>query len=500
MAGVYTDMEQWSEIRRRVLGGELSKRKACDEYDIHWDTLEKILSHTEPPGYRLTKKRGSKLDQFLPVIHEILESDRKVHRKQRHTSQRIFERLRDEHEYEGGLTIVKEAVRAWREQNREVFLPLSHPPGEAQVDYGFADVVLNGETVKVALFVMTLPYSDALYIQAFPRECTETFQEGHCRAFEFFGGVPVRISYDNSKIAVAKITGSRDREVTTEFLRLKSHFLYEDHFCLVRRPNEKGHVERLLDYARRNFLVPVPRVESLQTLNEQLEAACRRDLERQLRGKPSPKEQLLAEERSRFRPLPSETFEARRVVQAQANSLSLVRFDRNSYSVPTEYAYHDITAIGTVDEVRLVHGDQLVARHERDWGKEQFHYDPVHYLTLLERKPGGFDHAKPFEHWELPVCFGILRRRLETELQGHGTREFIRILRLLEQHSLPALKHAVQHALEIGVSSADAMQLIIEHQQEQPVGLFSLDGRPHLKVVRVTQTDVSVYQSLLIGG
>lgn len=244
----------------------------------------------------------------------------------------------------------------------------------------------------------------------------------------------------------------------------------------------------------------MPRVESLQALNEQLEEACRRDLERQLRGKPSPKEQLLVEERSRFRPLPSETFEARRVVQAQANSLSLVRFDRNSYSVPTEFAYHDITAIGTVDEVRLVHGDQLVARHERDWGKEQFHYDPVHYLALLERKPGGFDHAKPFEHWELPVCFGILRRRLETELQGHGTREFIRILRLLEQHSLPALKHAVQHALEIGVSSADAMQLIIEHQQEQPVGLFSLDGRPHLKVVRVTQTDVSVYQSLLIGG
>ncbi|MBI1312157.1 hypothetical protein GC176_12770 [bacterium] len=142
--------------------GELSKRAACVEYDIHWDTLKKILSHSEPPGYVLTKKRPSKLEPFVSFIHEMLDGDRKVHRKQRHTAQRVFERLRDEHGDTGGVTIVKQAVRAWREKNREVFLPLSHPPGNAQVDYGFADVVLNDETVKVALFVMTLPYSDAI--------------------------------------------------------------------------------------------------------------------------------------------------------------------------------------------------------------------------------------------------------------------------------------------------------------------------------------------------
>jgi len=494
-------MEQWIEIRRRVLNGELSKRAACAEYGIHWDTLTKILTHSEPPGYRLTKSRPSKLEPFLPVIHEILESDRTVHRKQRHTAQRIFDRLCAEHDYTGGVTIVKEAVREWKESRREVFLPLSHRPGEAQVDYGFADVVLNGETVKVALFVMTLPYSDAIYMQAFPRECSESFLEGHKRAFEFFGGVPTRISYDNSKIAVGKITGTRERQVTTEFQRLKSHFLFEDHFCLVRRPNEKGHVERLLDYARRNFLVPVPQVDSLRTLNEQLEAACRRDLERQLRGKPLPKKDLLVEEQQQFfLPLPAQTFEAHRVVQAHADSLSLVRFDRNSYSVPTQYAHRQITVVGTVDEVRLIFEDQLVARHERDWSKEQFHYDPLHYLALLERKPGGFDHAKPFEEWDLPVCFGILRRRLEVEQDGHGTREFIRILRLLEQHSLPVLKQAVQHALEIGATSADALRLIVEHQQEEPVAVFCLDGRPHLKLVRIQKTDVTAYQSLIVGG
>ena len=264
-----------------------------------------------PPGHAPARP---KLEPFLPVIHQILEDDTKAPKKQRHTAKRIFERLRDEHGYTGGLTVVKDAVRAWRRSHTEVFLPLSHPPGEAQVDFGEAEVVLAGEPTKVALFVMTLPYSDAVYCQAFPRECTETFLEGHVRAFAFFGGVPARISYDNSKIAVARITGSRDREVTGEFLRLKSHYLFEDHFCLVRRPNEKGHVETLVGYARRNFLVPVPVLhDGLEGLNARLEADCRADLARRLRGKPATKAELLAEERAAFLPLPAEAFEARRV-------------------------------------------------------------------------------------------------------------------------------------------------------------------------------------------
>ena len=497
---MYTDMEQWAEIRRRVLNGEISKRGACAEYEIHWNTLKKILTHTEPPGYRLTKPRVRKIDPFLPIIIEYLESDKKSHHKQRHTARKILERLKAEHGFTGGITIIQEAVRELKQNSREVFLPLSHPPGEAQVDFGFADVLLNGELTKVALCVMTMPYSDAVFMQAFPRECTESFLEGHKRAFEFFGGVPKRISYDNSKIAVARITGSRERKVTTEFSRLKSHFLFEDHFCLVRRPNEKGHVERLLDFARRNFLVPVPSTDSLERLNSQLWQCCQEDLKRQLRGKPSAKQVLLIEEQSSMLPIPKQTFDAHRLAQANANSLSLVRFDRNSYSVPTKFAYRQITIVATIDEVRLSFEDQLIARHERCWGREQSFFDPVHYLGLLERKPGGFDHAKPLENWELPVCFGILRRRMETELAEIGTREFIKVLRLLERYSISELKLAVQYGLDIGVVSADAIRLILDFQQEVPSTLFCLDGRPHLKLVQVAQTDVSAYQSLLLGG
>jgi transposase len=498
---VFTDMENWAEIRRRVLVDGQSKRSVCREFDIHWDTLRKILNHPEPAGYRRAGPRPKpKLEPFLPVIHQILKDDGKAPRKQRHTARRIFERLRDEHGYGGKLTIVKQAVAAWRRSRAEVFIPLTHRPGEAQVDFGQAEVMLDGQATTVALFVMTLPYSDTLFLCAFPRECTEAFLEGHVRAFAFFGGVPRRISYDNSKIAVARVTGSRDRTLTDAFLRLKSHHLFESHFCLVRRPNEKGHVETLIGYARRNFLVPVPTVHGgLEPLNAGLEVRCRDELPRQVRGHPTTKGERLDEERSRLLPLPTETFVAARVEKPLADSLSLVRFDTNDYSVPTAYAHHHVTAVGTVATVRFVVGDCVVATHRRCWGREQVFYDPIHYLALLERKPGALDFAAPLVGWELPVCFGVLRRRLEAELGGPGTRQYIKVLRLLEGAALKELTRAVQRALELGTADADAVRLILEHRRETPVGLFSLDGRPHLKLVSVPAPDLSAYGGLTAG-
>ena len=192
-----SDMEFWKEVRRLVLTNELSKRGACEKYGLGWHTLKKILAHDEPPGYRKSQPRAKpKIDKFLPVIHQILVDDRQAPKKQRHTAWRIFQRLQDEQQFSGQYTIVKDAVRAWKQSHQEVFLPLSHPAGEAQVDFGEATIRLAGQETKVALFVMTLPYSGAIFMQAFPRECTETFLEGHRRAFEYFGGVPRRISID----------------------------------------------------------------------------------------------------------------------------------------------------------------------------------------------------------------------------------------------------------------------------------------------------------------
>jgi hypothetical protein len=265
----------------------------------------------------------------------------------------------------------------------------------------------------------------------------------------------------------------------------------------VRRANEKGHVERLIGFARRNFLVPVPEVQSLAALNEQLRERCLADLAERTRGKPAPKSELLREDQAAFLPLPKQPFEARRVADRTADSQSLVRFDDNDYSVPVQYAHRKLLVVATVEEVRLVYEDRLVARHARCWDRERTFFEPIHYLALLERKPGGIDYARPLENWGLPECFPLLRRRLEAADRQHGTRSYIRVLRLLEKFSLAQLTAAVEYALDIDVIDADSIRTIVEHRSDQPVELFPLDGRPHLAHVRVETTDVASYQALL---
>lgn len=207
-------MNEWTEIRRKVLVEHASKRSVMTEYGLGYRALEKILTHADPPGYRGAELRSKpKLGPFLEVIDQILEDDREAPAKQRHTAKRIFERLQREYGYPGGITQVQLAVARARRGKKEVFVPLSHPPGRAQFDFGEAVVEIAGERRKAAMGVMTLPYSDVYFVSAYPRECTETFQAAHVAAFEFFGAVPTKTDYDNTSIAVAKIVG-RERELT----------------------------------------------------------------------------------------------------------------------------------------------------------------------------------------------------------------------------------------------------------------------------------------------
>jgi hypothetical protein len=164
--------------------------------------------------------------------------------------------------------------------------------------------------------------------------------------------------------------------------------------------------------------------------------------------------------------------------------------------VPTKYAHHEVTAVGTVDEVRLVVGAKLAARHERCWDKERVFYEPVHYLALLERKPGALDFARPMEGWDLPPCFDLLRRRLEADMEREAAREYIKVLRLLENSTPPQLARAVEQALSIGATNVDAIRLILERNRQAPIALFSLDGHPHLKDVRVPDLDLAAYAGL----
>ena len=491
-------MEQWTEIRRRVLAEGVKKREILRETGMHWSTLEKILRHSAPPGYRLHKDRPKpKIGPYLERIAQILEADKAAPKKQRHTAKRIFERLCAEEGYTGGYTAVKDAVRQIVAVNRDVFVPLVHRPGEAQVDFGHALAKLGGLLHKVVFFVMALPFSDAFFLMAFERECTETFREGHVRAFEYFGAVARRISYDNSRVAISQILGAHSRKLTRGFLELKSHYLFEEHFCNVRRANEKGVAESTVKYARLNFFVPVPEVPDLAALNAYLLQRCREDLKRRLRGQKGTKAELLAEDLQAMLRLPETPLDACRKVSTTASSLSLVRFDANDYSVPVRYAHHPVVVKGYVDRVEVFHKAERIAEHERIWDKEQVSFEPVHYLALLERKPGALDHARPLEDWHLPECFTVLRRRLESELKGNGTREYIRVLRLLEKHPIARLAQAIEKALAVRAHSRDAVAQFLWPREPWPLTTFRLDGREHLRHAQVARADLGAYQTLL---
>jgi hypothetical protein len=250
---------------------------------------------------------------------------------------------------------------------------------------------------------------------------------------------------------------------------------------------------------RRNFLVPVPQSDSWDDLNTPLAAACQREGERTGAGRDRTTAALLVADRAAFLPLPAAPFAARRVALVTINSLSLGRFDANDYSVPTAYADHTLTATGTIDRVRFHGRGAVVAEHARCWAKGQVTFEPLHYLALLERKPGALDYARPLAGWSLPGAFAALRRRLEDRAPKGGTRPYIRVLRLLEGHELAAVTAAVERALALPVADADVVRLLLEGAHDRSVAGFNLTGRPPWLAVPVPLPDLTAYGALTSG-
>lgn len=493
-------MDQWIELRRKIRNREVSLRQLERDTGIGRQTLRKIRDNSQPPGYRRTKPIDKpKISPYLDRIRALLKSDKQDHKKQYYTAKKILEILQSEG-FTGGYTIVKDAIREIKNTSKEVFMPLSQRPGEAQVDFGQAVVKFNGTLKKVMFFVMSMVHSDALFVMAFPRECTEAFMEAHVRAFDFFRCVPNRISYDNTRIAITKILTHHKRQYTAEFKRLISHYLFEPHFCNVRRPNEKGIVEGSVKYSRLNFMVPVPQVKDYDELNKLLRDCCQSDLNRILRGKRSlSKKQLLAEDCIVAIALPDDTFDYRKTTSTIASSEALVRYDTNDYSVPVSSAHHQTTVKASVRFIEVYRQDSLIAKHRRCWDRECQIFDPMHYLELLERKPGALDHARPLEDWHLPDCFNTYRKCLEAH-RDNGTKEYIQILLLLKKYSMTQIAKAIGKALNYRIYGYDAIQQFLLTAEDYAFTTFSLAGREHLRRVVVNKTEPAAYSSLVSGG
>jgi transposase len=491
-------VEIYGRIRRAVLVEGRSQRSVAREFGVARETVRKMLGYSIPPGYRRKEPaKRPKLGPWIGVIDAILEEDKSKPAKQRHTAQRIFDRLRAEHAFTGGYTIVKDYVRAAMLRRREMFIPLVHAPGTAQADFGEALVMVAGVECKTHYFAMDLPQSDDCFVAAFPGETTEAFLEAHVRAFAYFGGVPTSILYDNTKLAVAKILGSGERQKTRAFSELQSHYLFAEKFGRPAKGNDKGKVEGLVGYARRNFLVPIPRVASWEELNQRLLVACRERRARRLHGHTETIGERYGRDRAALLPLPVSEYEACEKRVARVSSLSLVRYRSNDYSVPTEYGHRDVLVKGYVHEVVIICGSQAIARHRRSYEREDMVFDPLHYLALLEQKARALEQAAPLVGWELPECFARLRRLLEARLGKGGKREYVQVLRLLETFSVPEVEQAALDALHLGTISFDAVKHLLLCRIERRPPRLDLESYPHLPLAEVRSTQAADYMVLL---
>ena len=278
-------VELYLRVRQSVFVEGRSRRETARLFGIARKTVDKMCAFSAPPGYRRRSPAAKpKLDGFTGIIDQILADDQRMPAKQQHTAKRIFERLRDEYGFAGHYTIVKSYIHDRQVSAKEMFVPLHHPAGHAQVDFGEAMGLIGGVARKLHFFCMDLPHSDAIFVKAYPAETTEAFLDGHVAAFDFFGKLPLSILYDNTALAVAAILGDGRRKRTRAFTELQSHYLFEDRFGRPGKGNDKGKVEGLVGYARRNFMVPMPDVASFEDLNSRL--ACLERRREVLRAKP----------------------------------------------------------------------------------------------------------------------------------------------------------------------------------------------------------------------
>ena len=433
------------------------------------------------------------------MIDAILEADRQVPRKQRHTAKRIFERLRDEHGFDGQCTILKDYVRERRRRTQEMFVPLSHAPGHAQCDFGEARVIIGGVEAEGALLGAGPAPQRRLLREGLSGRDHRGVPGRPRLGFRLSGRRAPSILCDNTKLAVARILGDGRRQRTRAFTELESHYLFEDRFGRPGKGNDKGKVEGMVGYVRRNFLAPVPSFQSFEALNAHLEERCLARMDSVLRGHGETIGQRMERDLEALLPLPAVPYDACDKQASRVSSLSLVRHKTNDYSAPVAFGHRDVLVKGYVAEVVISCGAEVIARHPRSYERDDFVFDPIHYLPLLEQQTAALDQAAPLQGWQLPEEFATLRRLLESRMGRRGKREFVQVLRLLENFSRQEVHHAVQDALRLGAISFDAVKhLLLCHLEGRPPRL-DLGLYPYLPRVGVKTTSATDYLALLPG-
>lgn len=486
------EVDHYELIRRLHYVDGLSQRAIAKKLGHARKTVKKALSRAAPPPHG--SKGGTRdrptLGQFTSLIEAWLKQDLDRPRKQRHTAERIYQRLRDEHDYRGHSSTVRRYVAKVRRRlvTPEVFVPLAFDPGEeAQVDWGEATITQNGTTRKVQLFCMRLCFSKRCFVRAYERANLESFLDGHVQAFETFGAVPRRLAYDNLKSAVIHVGRGTQRELNKQFIKLRSWYLFDSRFCNVARGNEKGHVENLVKLVQRSFLTPVPEVEDLEQLNVQLQNSCKAH---------NPDDDAWEREQAAMLPLSKDAFPACLEQSSKVDKFSLVYIANHAYSVPVEWAHWPCTVRAFVDRVEIHCDHQMVASHPRSYAEDRFVLDPLHYVPLLERKPGCLDQARPFKHNPWGPDFALMRSELEYRYGSDGTKQFIAILLLMPDFGRERVTVAVSMAVKQRAFNEQSVRQALQTRPRSP-SPKRLKLEPHLRNVGSGIRPASIYDDLI---
>jgi len=435
-------------------------------------TVRKMLLDSDEPQYSQKEPRPKpKMDPYMGIITQWLEDDKKSPKKQKHTAKRVFDRLVEEYDFDGSESTVRKAVRELRGSLKECYLVLTANPGEqVQVDFGHATVSIDGEEVKITLFCMKFKYSKVPFVVAFRTEKIEAFLEGHVRAFEYFQGTPETGMYDNATTQVVKVLNGPLRKEHETFMSLRTHYLFDSTFQGVGKPNEKGSIEGLVGYVRRNALVPKRDFGSFEELNDHLLAWCEREKKRH--------SALWEEEQRALRPLPEMRYCSATIVPVKVNTYGLVNCHRNRYSVPSEYVGRTLLAKIYVDRIEITDNEKTVATHQRSYKKNETHMKIEHFLPVLEIKAHAVANARVIR--ELPPVFQTMRNSLK-KTGPLWYREYVRILLLLKNHSLHELEGAL---LQVdSYSFENVMELLKEEL-------------PDVRAIRLESHEINKYEAL----
>lgn len=483
-----TRVEQFEQIRRDYAREGLSIRELARRHGVHRRAVRQALRSAVPPPKRPPRCRPApRLGPFKAVIDEWLAADQEAPRKQRHTARRVWQRLTEEHGADVSERQVDRYVAARRRELGEVeaYVPLVSDAGvEAEVDWGQARVIMRGEAVDVHLFLLRACHSGASFVIAFEAETQQAFLEGHVAALEFFGGVFDLIRYDNLKAAVAQVMKGRRRVESDRFVALRSHYGFESSFCLTgqRGAHEKGGVESEVGRFRRRHLVPVPRVESLEELNEDLEEACWSDLDRTIVGRAEPVGEMLARERALLGDLPREPHCTAEEASPRVDSKAMVTVRQNRYSVPARLAGMRVRAKVGAREISIWHDGKVVATHGRLAGRHGTSAQLDHYLDLLARKPGALARSLALrqerDRGDWPQCFDQLWGTIEERVgRQEAARQMVDVLMLCREIGPRRVELAVRGALAAGAHDGRAVALLARRAERPAAPALELEER-----------------------